>query len=228
MTARRAWKAAALAAAAMCLLHAGSCRTPEPPAPDSRLAKTADGFTLLFDGKTLAGWKVLTKEFFDAAGKVYVKNGTLLLEQGQSLTGVSWRGWFPRMSYEVRLEAMRLAGSDFFLGMTFPVGEGFCTLILGGWGGQVVGLSNVDGVAAHENDTTQIVEFTSNRWYRVELRVSPEKVRVRLDGEEIISQAVKGKRFEVWPQQEPVRPFGLASYDTKAAYRNVRVRKLDK
>lgn len=226
MTKRRLRRAALLALAMASLLPVNACKRPGGPAPAAPRT-LPDGSTLLFDAHSLAGWKVLTEDFFDAAGKVYVHDGTLVLEEGQALTGVSWRGSeLPRTNYEVRLEAMRLAGSDFFCGMTFPVGQAFCTLILGGWGGQVVGLSNVNDLAAHENDTTRMIEFQSNRWYRIALRVTAEKVRVWLDDEEIISQPTKGKRFTIWPQQEPVRPFGLASYSTKAAYRNIRVRQL--
>ena len=38
------------------------------------------------------------------------------------------------MDYELRLEAKRVEGGDFFCGLTFPVGKEYCTLILGGWG----------------------------------------------------------------------------------------------
>ena len=55
---------------------------------------------------------------------------------------------FPREDYEVSLEARRLEGTDFFCGLTFPVGKEPCTLIIGGWGGTTVGLSNVDDYSA--------------------------------------------------------------------------------
>ena len=229
MTRRRPRRLATLVVAAACLLPMPSCKKTPASGPTTRPAgppKTADGWTPLFDGKTLAGWKVLKEDFFDAAGKVSVQDGTLVLDKGQALTGVAWRGELPRVNYEVSFEAAKLAGDDFFVGMTFPVGKQFCTLILGGWGGQVVGLSNINDLSADENDTTQIIEFKTGRWYRVELRVTAERIRVRLDDDEIISVATKDKRFGIWPQQEPVRPFGLASYNTKAAYRNVRVRTL--
>ena len=56
--------------------------------------------------------------------------------------------------YEVTLEAMRVDGNDFFCGMTFPAGKDPCTLIVGGWGGTVVGLSSINGMDASENETT--------------------------------------------------------------------------
>ena len=54
------------------------------------------------------------------------------------MTGVTYQGQFPKTDYEVSLEAMRVDGVDFFCGMTFPVRSEFCTLIVGGWGGEVV------------------------------------------------------------------------------------------
>jgi hypothetical protein len=49
------------------------------------------------------------------------------------------------MNYEIKLEAKKVTGNDFFCGMTFPVGDSFCSFIVGGWGGPVVGLSSIDG-----------------------------------------------------------------------------------
>ena len=62
---------------------------------------------------------------------------------------------------------MRLDGSDFFCSTTFPVGKDPCTLVVGGWGGMVVGLSNVDHEDASENGTTKTMTFKNKRWYRV-------------------------------------------------------------
>ena len=63
---------------------------------------------------------------------------------------------FPKVDYEVNLDAKRVAGNDFFCGITFPVGKRFCSLIVGGWGGATVGLSSIDGKDAAENETTLI------------------------------------------------------------------------
>ena len=56
------------------------------------------------------------------------------------MTGVTWTGSFPRSDYEIRFEAARLAGNDFFATVTFPVQNSFCSLVTGGWGGDIVGL----------------------------------------------------------------------------------------
>ena len=180
----------------------------------------------LFNGKDLTGWNVLTKEYFDAPGKVSVADGAMVLDVGSDLTGVQWDGEMLKGDYAISLEARRTKGSDFFCGMTFPIGENYVSLILGGWGGTAVGLSNVDDMAAVENDTTNWIEFTTNKWYSVEVRVTEGKVRVRLDGKKIIDQKIKGHRFTIWPQQEPVRPLGVATYGTKGEFRRIAVMRL--
>ena len=183
--------------------------------------------TVRFEGKT---WRVLQKFYFDAPGKVYVEKDKLVLEPGEELTGVVWdkaNGEFPDCEYEVTLEAARIKGDDFLCGMTFTAREKeHATLILGGWGGSAVGISNIDGMSAIENETTQSVDFKAGKWYDVKLRVAGGYIRVWLDGKKLIEVKTKGRKFEVWPQMEPCRPFGLATYVTKGAYRNIKIRDL--
>src|SRR5262247_2068084 len=90
--------------------------SPKPAAPPDS-AKAVE-WKSLFDGKTLAGWKVTD---FAGRGEVNVKDGRIILESG-SMTGVTWTNDLPRMNYEISLDAMRVEGSDFFCGLTFPVG----------------------------------------------------------------------------------------------------------
>ena len=60
---------------------------------------------------------------------------------------ISTRKDLPRTDYEIRFETRRIEGFDFFCGLTFPVGEKYLTLVLGGWDGNVVGLSCLDGIS---------------------------------------------------------------------------------
>ena len=179
----------------------------------------------LFDGKSLAGWKA-TK--FGGEGDTLVRNRQLILEMGTDLTGVSWKRPDPppKWDYEVTLEAMRVEGTDFFCGLTFRVGNDPCSLILGGWGGGVCGLSSIDGDDASENETTGYHEFRTGRWYRVRLRVTRKRIQAWLDGRPLVDQELKGHRIGIRGEVDLSRPFGLASWQTTAAIRNIRIRRL--
>ena len=178
----------------------------------------------LFDGKTLHGWKSTN---FGGEGSVSVKNGQIMLERGEPLTGVTWTGGdIPRMNYEISLEAMRLNGSDFFVGLTFPVADSHCSLILGGWGGSLVGLSSLDGMDASENETSTAINFEDNRWYRVRVRVTPEKIMAWLDDKVIVDADIKGRQISVRVEVFLSQPLGVASYVTESALRDIKVRRL--
>jgi hypothetical protein len=178
----------------------------------------------LFDGKTLANWES-TK--FIGEGAVTVENGQIILEPGRDLTGISWIGpELPTTNYEIALQAMRVQGSDFFAGVTFPVADSFCSLILGGWGGTVVGLSSINGMDASENETSQSVQFESGRWYNIRIRVTPEKIEAWLDERQIINQGLKGNKIDTRFEVRPSQPLGVASWRTKAALRDLRLRRL--
>ncbi len=191
----------------------------------------ADSWTLLLDGSSLAGWRVLDEFDFSGHGPVTVEDGAVILEAGEPMTGIAWTGQgrdvdLPRDGYELRLEAKRLEGSDFYCGLTFPVAEQQCTLIVGGWGGSVVGLSNVDDLNASENETTTGIDVEDDRWYAIRLRVTAASIEVWIDDERVIELDRPGRRFDIWIQQEPAKPLGVVTYFTKAAIRNVRVRRV--
>jgi type 1 glutamine amidotransferase len=178
----------------------------------------------LFDGKSLNGWKVTE---FAGRGEVNVENGRLLLHSGVMLTGVSYTNDLPRIDYEVSLDAMKVDGSDFFCGLTFPVEAGFCSLIVGGWGGGVVGLSSIDGMDASENETTKYMKFDPGRWYHFRLRVAKDRIEAWIDQEKIVDQAVAGRRISLRPGDiEMSQPFGLATWQTTGALRDIKVRRL--
>ena len=183
------------------------------------------GVVRMFNGVDLAGWRVLDQVFYAEHGKVHVADGRLVLEAGNDLTGIAWTGPMPETNYEVSLEAMRVSGSDFFCGMTFPVGTERCTWIVGGWGGTVVGLSNVDGYNASENATTRPMTFESGRWYRLRLRVTDERIEAFIDDARVIDQARAEHTLGVWLQMDDFRPFGLATWRTCGALRRITLRR---
>ena len=183
---------------------------------------------VLFDGKTLGRWEAIKKIDFEKGGKIQVKDRCLVLEPGRPATGVRLKEKFPKTSYELALDAKRVEGSDFFCGLTFPVDDGSLTLILGGWGGWVVGLSCIDNEYAINNETCQGVEFKNGQWYRVRVRVTKPKVEVWLDAKQIIDLKTEDRKLEVSLEMERCRPVGIATWKTTGAIRNIRYRVLKK
>lgn len=177
----------------------------------------------LFDGETLGKWKVTD---FGGQGNVYVKEGSIFLEMGNDMTGINWTGPVVRMNYEISLEAKRVTGSDFFCGLTFPVGDNSCSLILGGWGGEVCGLSNLDYYDAANNETTRIIQFETGRWYRVRLRVTPDKIEAWLDDEKIVDVVTTDRKIDIRTEVDLSQPLGIATWQTAGAVRNIRLQTL--
>jgi hypothetical protein len=182
------------------------------------------GWTSLFDGKTLGGWKNTP---FGGGTEAEVENGLLQVEAGEELSGVQYTKPVPRMSYEVSLEAMRRTGLDFFCGLTFPVGEKHLTFVVGGWGGSTVGLSSIDRLDASQNETNKIRFFKDNQWYKVRLRVEPERIQAWIDQEQVVDLNTKGRALDLRPGEIEISvPFALSTFRTSASFRDIKLRTL--
>ena len=179
------------------------------------------GWRNLFDGKTLKGWKI-TK--FGGEGEVRVEKATIVMEFGSPLTGITYQGELPKGDYELSLEAQKLDGNDFFCALTFPVGKSHCSLVVGGWGGSVVGISSIDGHDASENPTTRYMSFDKNRWYRIRVRVQADRIQAWIDDQEVVNQDVHGRHLDTRVEVELSKPLGIAAFETRAALRNIRLR----
>jgi sugar phosphate isomerase/epimerase len=178
----------------------------------------------LFDGKTLTGWKETN---FAGGGEVTVENGSIILDAGNDLTGVNYAKEFPKTNYELSLEAKRVVGSDFFCGLTFPVGETSVTYVVGGWGGGVVGISSIEGNDASENETTQYEKFEPDRWYKIRVRVTPSLLEAWIDDSQLAKVDIDGRKLSMRGGEiELSAPIGIASFRTRAALRNITLRKL--
>ncbi len=176
----------------------------------------------LFDGLALGQWKPTQ---FGGEGAVNVEDGRIVLAMGGDLTGVTWTGAVPTVNYEIELQAMRLAGGDFFCGLTFPVQASHCSFIVGGWSGTVVGLSSLNGLDASENSTTVRRRFENDRWYTIRVRVTESRIQAWIDDESVVDVDTTGKRISVRAEVLDSRPLGVASWRTKAALRNIRLRR---
>jgi hypothetical protein len=181
---------------------------------------------VLFDGKTLDGWKEVD---FAGKGKTAVKDGGVLeIGMGDSLTGVVYTNTPVRMNYEITLEGRKTMGSDFFCGLTFPVTSNSCTLILGGWGGGLVGLSSYDGLDASENQFSRNFEFEMNRWYQIRVKVTPGKIESWLDEKQILNVETEDHIIGMRAGDiEMCVPLGIATYQTRGELRNMKLRRVE-
>jgi hypothetical protein len=192
----------------------------------SKMAAHNDKLQSLFDGKTLKNWKSTQ---FGGEGPVEVEDGKIIVHAGDSLSGINWTGpALPTDNYEIEFDAVKLDGSDFFVGLTFPYKKDFASLILGGWGGSIVGLSSVNGNDAANNEFASSRDFKKNQWYHIRLRATPTKIQAWLDeeSEPFLDVDTTDKTISTRTDIDAAKPLGLSTYQTSAAYKNITLRKL--
>lgn len=188
---------------------------PEPPGAS---------WQSLFDGVSLKGWQITD---FAGHGDTKIVDGLLQVDMGAGLSGVTYTNPVPTVNYEVRLETRKVAGGDFFCGLTVPVKDSHCTLIVGGWGGGMLGISSLDGADASQNETSQVLYFETGKWFDVRFRVLEDRLIVWIDSEKLIDVSIKDRRVEMRAGEiEIARPFGLSTYSTTGQFRNIRLRSL--
>ena len=155
-----------------------------------------EGWENLLDGQTLSAWRSIN---FAGHGEIEVESGAIVLPMGDPFTGINYTNPFPKMNYEIALEALRVMGTDFFCGLTVPVGDSFCSLILGGWGGSLVGISSLNGMDASENETTKFVQFENGKWQAVRMRVTEKKLQVWIGDDKIVDVMIEGRKMCALP-----------------------------
>lgn len=214
---------AVLVGGVLCL--SGCQREGEGDRPEARVVE-------LFDGETLGGWRVLG--FGGSGGNARVSDGTIQLAAGEPLSGItldhrSARVPLPAGDYELELEAMKLDGDDFFCALTFPVPaqQTCCTLVVGGWGGTLVGISSVNGMDASHNTTGHGRIFAPRQWYHIRVRVTAGRLEAWIDDTPVVDLDLARKSLSMRPGPiEACQPIGIATYRTAAAYRALRLRLL--
>jgi hypothetical protein len=169
----------------------------------------------------------------EGAGKPQMGPGEFVLPEGAPMTAVRFGGWesigLPVVDYAIEYEAMRVAGQDFFGAVTFPIRslKTCATLVNGGWGGGLVGISNIDEQSANENATRGEHRFVNGQWYRFRLEVRSEEIRGWLDGRLIINASLKARTISLRAGDiERCAPFGLATYGTTGKVRGLVVERL--
>ncbi len=201
-----------------CVMVAGHAAD-EPKAPTE---------WVLFDGKSLDDWEAVD---VGGSGSVELADSELIINLGEGVGGAVYKkaATLPVTNYEISLEAMRVSGVDFFCGLTFPVGDlkTCATLVCGGWGGSVTGISSIDDLDAANNATGTYQRYEDEKWYKIRMRVTPENLSAWVDDKQVVDIDIKGRKISVRPGPiESYLPLSVTSYNTEAAFRNIKMKKL--
>ena len=167
--------------------------------------------------------EVVLTETKPKEGQTFTSKKLITLEFGDPLTGVYWDGEFPTQNFEVALQARRTDGFDFFLGLTFPIDQAAVTLVLGGWGGGITGISSIDDRDASENETTMFQRYEDNQWYTVRARVDPFGITCWVDDDKVVEVDRGDHKFGTRVEMDLCEPLGLAAFQSVSEYRDVRV-----
>ncbi|MFH1882422.1 MAG: DUF1080 domain-containing protein, partial [Planctomycetota bacterium] len=65
-----------------------------------------------------------------------------------------------------------------------------------------------------------------NKWYRVRLRVTPDRIQAWLDDEELVNIETTGRKIDIRAEVDLSQPLGIATWQTAGAIRNIHLRKL--
>lgn len=161
---------------------------------------------------------------FGLHGPSSIEAGRMTLGMGGPLTGMRWSGAALPREYELELTCRKTMGTDFLCGLTFPIGESAATVILGGWGGALTGLSSIDGLDASENFTCSYRRYPPDTDFQLRVRVTTQHVRAWLDGELLFTVDTTRHRLSVRDEMEACTPLGIASYSTASEVSRMRWR----
>ena len=162
----------------------------------------------------------------EKAGDAKHEDQLIEFAPGDPLTGIRWTGPLPRENYELRLQARRVEGFDFFVAVTFPVGQEHCSFVLGGWGGGILGISSINGDDAANNQTTQYKDFKNGQWYQVRIRVDEKAIMCWIDDEEWVNVERGRNSFDIRIEMDPCLPLGLANFQCNSEIKSVQLRAL--
>lgn len=167
-------------------------------------------------------------------GPVTVKDGVIQVGAGLPMSGVRFSGdWqalgLPWIDYALTFEARRVEGQDFFATCTFPVGSAdrCVSLVIGGWGGGLVGISSIDHLDASENTTRGEKHFENCQWYRVRIEVREDDLQVWINDAPMVNTSIKGRRLSLRSGDiDRCTPLGFATWRTIGEIRAVKVARL--
>jgi len=175
------------------------------------------------DWQPLDGW---TATPFPRQVTPKTDSGKIILAPGAPMTGITFAAFKPTINYEIRFEASRTQGNDFFSSLTFPYNDSHATWVNGGWGGDIIGISSIDNWDASENETRAYFTFDNNRFYRFRIQVTKTHIKAWIDDKPVIDLAINGRTIGLRRGMDLTTPLSLFSYNTGSEFRNVQYRLL--
>ena len=189
-------------------------------------APASSGRHLLWKGDRFEDWTIT--DFGSQREVKPLEDGGFEIEAGYPLSCVHSTAFdWPQGNYELEWEFQRVEGNDFPCCLTFPVKDSHCSVVIGGWGGTLVGLSCIDGKDAAHNETAKHMVFENGKWYQARLRVEGNRIRCWIDDKEIISIDVGEQKLSVRNEVQLSQPLGICCFETKARIRKFRLYSLN-
>ena len=215
----------ALPVAAACAGLLASAMAAGQARPRSGRRAAPTGKPVLFDGKTLDGWK---KTDFFHAGEVKVEDGRIVLAAGElddrhhhHAPGPAHDG----LRADLRGDAAR-AGTTSSPRRPSPWASRTSRWSTAAGAATSTGLSSLDGMDASENETTRSIKYEDRTWYRFRVRVTGEVIRCWVGDKEVIAVNHKEKHVGTRVETGANEPLGFATWKTAGALRNIEVRAL--
>ncbi|MGI9516504.1 MAG: 3-keto-disaccharide hydrolase [Pirellulaceae bacterium] len=209
----------ALCVALLAGVPTGNAQTNDQP------ADPVPEFQPLFDGQSLAGWKIAD---FGGRDDVEVRDGEIVVGMGYPLAGIIFDGDPPAVdNYVLELSACKREGTDFFCCVTFPVRDQSCSFVLGGWGGTVTGISSVNGELASDNATRTLRRYERDRWYHVRITVQGNQLVCHIDDEQVVDLDLQDVELTVHPALEHCQPFSICAFETRASWKDIRIARIE-
>ncbi|MDP6061223.1 MAG: DUF1080 domain-containing protein, partial [Pirellulaceae bacterium] len=85
---------------------------------------------------------------------------------------------------------------------------------------------SIDGKDASENKTTRYMNFDSERWYKIRVRVTPKNISAWIDEKQVVDQSLVGHKISTRGEVDLSAPLGIAAFETRSALRKIRIREL--
>ena len=81
---------------------------------------------------------------------------------------------------------------------------------------------------ASENSTGSVQKLDDNKWYKLRVRVTDTKLEAWIDDKQVVQMMHTGHQMGMRPGEiEECAPLGIATFQTKAAYKNIRIKPVD-